>query len=243
MVSPMRILPNGVAAKAGPLLRVLFLWVGGLPAGSGRRGLLLMDLAGIINGYLRRVPAWPLYMVAALWGGWLFWLAATGQLGVEPINRLEREYGELGLKFLVLSLTVTPLRKWTGVNLIRFRRAIGLICFFYIVAHFGVWTLLDVQSLDRVWADILKRPYVTVGMSAFALLIPLAITSNNLSVRRLGAQTWRKLHRLAYPTAILAVIHYLWLVKGFQIAPFVYLAIVLGLLAARIRWNRRLAAA
>lgn len=202
-----------------------------------------MDIAGAINKGLRKVPVWPLYIVAALWGAWLFWLAATGQLGVEPINRLERAYGELGLKFLVLSLTVTPLRKWTGINLIKFRRAIGLICFFYIVAHFGAWTLLDVQSLDRVWADILKRPYVTVGMTAFVLLMPLAVTSNNYSVRRLGAQTWRRVHKLAYPTAILAVVHYLWLVKGFQIEPIVYLIIILGLLAARLRWNRRLVTA
>ncbi len=190
-----------------------------------------------INGALRRVPAWPLYVLGALWAAFLFWQALTGRLGVEPINALEREYGDTALKLLVAGLAVTPLLKYTRVSLLKFRRAIGLLTFFFVLAHFLVWALLDVQSFGRVWADILKRPYVTVGMIAFLGLIPLALTSNNLSIRRLG-RSWRRLHQLVYGIAILGAVHYIWLAKGFQIEPLVYLGLILGLLAARIRWAR-----
>lgn len=189
-----------------------------------------------INGMLRRVPAWPLYVLGAIWAGFLFWQALTGRLGVEPINALEREYGDTALKLLVAGLAVTPLMKYTRVSLLKFRRAIGLLCFFFVLAHFSVWALLDVQSFGRVWADILKRPYVTVGMIAFLGLIPLALTSNNWSVRRLG-RNWRRLHQLVYGIAILGAVHYIWLAKGFQIEPLVYLGLILGLLATRIRWK------
>lgn len=197
-----------------------------------------------INGALRKLPAWTIYIVATAWVVWLFYLALTGGLGVEPINALEREYGELGLKLLILGLLVTPLRKWTGVNLIKFRRAIGVTTFFLIMAHFLVWAVLDVQTFERVWMEIVKRPYVTVGMVGFVLMIPLAMTSNNLSVRKLGAASWRKLHKLTYPIAILGGVHYLWLVKGFQIEPIIYLAVILGLVATRyVSFNFRRQAA
>lgn len=134
---------------------------------------------------------------------------------------------------------MTPLRNWTGINLIRFRRAIGVTTFFLIVAHFAVWALLDVQSFARVWTEIVKRKYVTVGMAAFMLLIPLAVTSNNLSIRKMGPLAWRKLHQLVYPIAILAGVHYLWLVKGFQIEPIIYMAVILGLIATRYKFGRK----
>ena len=97
--------------------------------------------------------------------------------------------------------------------------------------------------VERVWADIIKRPYVTIGMAAFLMLIPLAITSNNLSLRKLGGASWRKLHKLAYPATVLAAVHYIWLAKGFQIEPLFYLALILALLAARGKWKGRAAAA
>lgn len=196
-----------------------------------------------INGALRKVPAWTIYIVCAIWTVWMFYLGLTGGLGVEPINALEREYGELGLQLLVLGLLVTPLRKWTGVNLLKFRRAIGVSAFFLILAHFSVWAVLDVQSLERIWADIVKRPYVTVGMLGFVLMIPLALTSNNLAIRKLGAASWRSLHKLTYPIAVLGALHYLWLARGFQLEPIIYLTIILGLLAARMKWERRRAVA
>lgn len=198
-----------------------------------------MSISNAINGALRKVPAWLIYVLATIWVGWVFYLGATNQLGPEPINTLERAYGEMGLKFLVVGLAVTPLRNWTGINLIRFRRAIGVMTFFLIVAHFAVWALLDVQSFARVWTEIVKRKYVTVGMAAFMLLIPLAVTSNNLSIRKMGPLAWRKLHQLVYPIAILASVHYLWLVKGFQIEPIIYMAVILGLIATRYKFGRK----
>ena len=192
-----------------------------------------MQLVDTVNQYLRKIPTWTIYIVGSAWVVWMFYLAATNQMGPEPINALEREYGELGLKLILLGLAVTPLRKWTGLNLMKFRRAIGVTAFFVVLAHFLVWALLDVGTIGRVWTEIVKRPYVTVGMAGFMMLIPLAVTSNNLSIRKLGGATWRKLHKLTYPVALFAVVHYLWLVKGFQIEPIVYLCIVIMLLALR----------
>jgi len=188
-----------------------------------------------INGALRRVPPWTLYMVGAAWGGWLFYLAATGGLGVEPIEALEHRYGEIALQLLVAGLAVTPIRQRVGINLMPFRRAIGVLTFAFVLAHFLVWAVLDVQRVSAMWADILERPYVTIGMAGFLALMPLGLTSNNWSVRKLGAASWRKLHKLAYPAAVLGALHYVWLAKGFQIEPLVYLFAVLGLLALRIR--------
>lgn len=199
-----------------------------------------MDIVGNLNSAFRKIPAWTIYVVGAVWAAWLFYLGLTGGLGAEPINALEREYGEVALKLMVVGLVVTPLRKYAGVNLLKFRRAIGVTAFFFVLAHFSVWAVLDIGSLGRVWADILKRPYITIGMASFLMLIPLAITSNNTMVKRLGAASWRQLHKLTYPAALLGAIHYIWLVKGFQIEPLVYLAIILGLLAVRFKASQRL---
>lgn len=188
-----------------------------------------------VNAGLRRVPSWVLYVVAILWAGWLFFLGATGGLGVEPIEALEHRYGELALQLLVAGLAVTPLRQWTGLNLMPFRRAIGVVTFGFVLAHLLVWAVLDVQRLSLIWADIVERPYVTIGMAGFLLLIPLALTSNDRAVRRLGGARWRKLHRLVYPAAVLGAVHYVWLAKGFQIEPLIYLGMILGLLGLRIR--------
>jgi sulfoxide reductase heme-binding subunit YedZ len=181
------------------------------------------------------VPPWTLYVVGAAWGAWLFWLAATGGLGVEPITELEHRYGELAINLLVTGLAVTPLRRFVGLNLMPFRRAIGVLTFFFLLAHVSVWAILDVQALSRVWEDILERPYITIGMAGFLLLLPLGLTSNDWSVRKLGAAAWRRLHKLVYPAAVLGALHYIWLAKGFQIEPLVYMGAILGLLALRIR--------
>ena len=194
-----------------------------------------MSISATINGGLRKVPAWPLYILAAGYAGWEFW-RALNQIGpylVEPINVLERAYGEIALILLVVGLLVTPLRNWTGVNLIKFRRAIGLSAFFFVLAHFLVWALLDVRSLANVWTEIVKRPYVTIGMAGFLLLVPLAVTSNNLAIRKMGAAAWRQLHKLTYVAAILGAVHYIWLARGFQWEPVVYLSVILGLVAMR----------
>ena len=199
-------------------------------------------IADRLNRLARRVPAAVLYVLGLVQALWLFYLGATGGLGVEPIKALEHELGEIALQLVIAGLCITPLRRFAGINLLKFRRALGLIAFFFVTLHLLVWLVLDVQIPALIWADILKRPYVTVGMLAFALMIPLAMTSNGWSVRRLGAR-WRKLHRLTYAVAVLGGIHFLWLVKGFQIEPILYLAAIVLLLALRVRPVRRKQAA
>ncbi|MHA7875005.1 protein-methionine-sulfoxide reductase heme-binding subunit MsrQ [Roseivivax sp.] len=182
---------------------------------------------------LRRLPVWVVYLLGALPAPYLFYLGLTGGLGVEPIEALEHEYGLMALQFLIAGLAITPLRRHLGVNLLKFRRALGLLAFLYLMLHLAVWAVLDVQMLSAVWADILKRPYITVGMAGFLLLLPLALTSNNLSVRRLGPR-WRRLHRLVYPAVLLGALHFVMLRKGLQIEPLLYFAAVAALLALRI---------
>ncbi|WP_370271664.1 protein-methionine-sulfoxide reductase heme-binding subunit MsrQ [Pseudooceanicola nitratireducens] len=190
-------------------------------------------LTQAINQGARRVPTWVLYIVGAVPPVWLFIAGLTGGLGVDPVKAMEHQMGEWALWLLIAGLCITPLRRFAGINLLRFRRAIGLLAFFYIVGHLLVWLVLDVQILSQIWRDILKRPYITIGMGAFVLLIPLAVTSNNFSIRKMGAR-WRQLHKLVYLAAVLGAVHFVMLVKGFQYEPLIYLGVVLALLALRL---------
>ncbi|MEL7396384.1 MAG: protein-methionine-sulfoxide reductase heme-binding subunit MsrQ [Pseudomonadota bacterium] len=190
-------------------------------------------MSKLINKSLRHVPAWLIYAISLGYALWLFWLGFDGQLGPNPVEALEHVYGDTALYLLIAGLAVSPLRDHLRINLMKFRRAIGVTCFFFVLAHLTVWAVLDVQALDRIWADILKRPYITVGMAGFVLLLPLAITSNNWSVRKLGA-AWRKLHLLVYPAALLGAFHYVMLAKGWQMKPLVLFVIVAALIALRM---------
>lgn len=190
-----------------------------------------------LNVALRRVPAWVLYILAPMPVLVIFYLGLTGALGIDPAKRIEHELGLWSLWLLIAGLAVTPLRRWVGLNLLKFRRAIGVITFFYLLAHLLTWLVLDVQ-FQNVWADIVKRWYITVGMAAFVLMLPLALTSNNWSLRWLGSGTWRKLHTLVYLIAILGALHFLLLVKGFQWEPILYAAVIAVLLLSRVRPER-----
>lgn len=192
-----------------------------------------------INQALRRVPTWPVYVLGLAPIPWLFWLGATGELGPEPIKTLEHRYGLLGLQFLLAGLCVSPLRRFAGINAIRFRRALGLVAFAFIAAHLLVWAILDVHSLSRVWADIVKRPYITVGMAGFACLLPLAFTSTDRAVRWLGGPRWRRLHRLTYVAVGLGAAHFVMQAKGWQIEPLAYLGAAAGLLGLRALPRRK----
>lgn len=191
-----------------------------------------------LNRLVRRVPVSAVYIAGALPPFVLLYMGATGRLGVEPIEALEHELGGLGLKLMIAALAITPLRRFVGLNLLRFRRALGVLTFYYICCHLLVWLFLDVQIAGQIWADILKRPYITIGIAAWVLMIPLAVTSNNRSVRFLGPH-WRRLHQLTYGAAILGAIHFVMLRKGFQPEPLVYLAVILVLLALRLTPKRR----
>ena len=190
-------------------------------------------LAERVNTAVRRVPVWLVYVLGLLPAPWFLYLGLTGGLGVEPIKALEHELGLLALQLLVAGLAITPLRRFAGINLIRFRRAVGVLAFTYVALHLLVWLVLDVQALDRIWADIVKRPYITVGMIAFAAMIPLALTSNNWAVRRLGPR-WRQLHKLTYGVVLLGALHFVMLSKGFQLEPMLYMGAILLLLALRL---------
>ena len=162
-----------------------------------------------------------------------FELAGFG-LGANPVEELLHELGRWGLKFLLLTLSITPLRKMTGWNwLLRFRRMLGLFSFFYILLHFTVYTVLD-QGLDFavIVEDVIERPYITLGMTGLLLLIPLAITSTKGMMRRLGKR-WQKLHRLVYVIAIVGVWHFYWQVKLDTLDATIYAVILLALLGFR----------
>ncbi len=194
-----------------------------------------IDRMQSVNQIIRKIPVWAVYLFGALPAPWFLYLGLTGGLGVEPIKALEHELGELALQLLILGLAVTPLRRYLGLNLLKFRRAIGVLAFAYVALHMLVWLVLDVQLPSQIWADILKRPYITVGMAGFVLLLPLVVTSNNWSVRRLGPR-WRSLHKLVYLAVLLGGVHYVMLAKGFQLEPLLYLAAIVGLLVARLPW-------
>lgn len=186
-----------------------------------------------LNAFARRLPAWVVYLGGVVPGLWLFWQAVAGGLGADPVKAIELRLGELGLQFLIASLAVTPLR-WAGLNLIRFRRALGLLAFFYLLFHLAVWVVLDMGlRWDEMAADLVKRWYILVGMLGFALLLPLALTSTDRAIRRMGPMAWRRLHRLTYVAVLAGVAHLLLLVKVVEPEQIAYALAVIGLLAAR----------
>src|SRR5215472_3511568 len=166
----------------------------------------------------------------------LAWDAYTQNLGANPIEKITHSTGDWTLRFLLITLSITPARKLLGVsNLIKFRRMLGLYAFFYGSLHFLSYVWLDkFFNLHEMIADIEKRKFITIGLTAFTLLIPLAITSTTGWIRRLGGKRWQMLHRLIYISAICGVIHYLWLVKADIRKPLEYGAILAVLLSYRV---------
>ena len=160
-------------------------------------------------------------------------------LGVNPIEELIHRLGIWGLNFLLITLAVTPLRRLTGKGwLLRFRRMFGLFAFFYVLLHFLTYAGLD-QRFDPpvIVEDIVERPFITIGFTAFLLLIPLALTSTNAMIRRLGRR-WQKLHRLVYLIAILGVVHFYWQVKLDTLEALIYAAILAVLLGSRLKGRK-----
>jgi len=207
-----------------------------------------MALADGLNRAMRRVPVGPLYALAFAPASWWLWLAIGNRLGADPVATLEHALGLTALQFLVAALAVTPVRDITGVSLLRFRRMLGLMAFWYAVMHVAVWVSLDRQfDWTRITADLFKRPYIIVGMASFLMLVPLAATSFDRAVRRMGPVAWRRLHRLSYPAGVLAAAHFIWLVKAWPPEPLIYGAVMVALVAWRFvprtrRSGRRAAA-
>ncbi|OGU22152.1 MAG: sulfoxide reductase heme-binding subunit YedZ [Hydrogenophilales bacterium RIFOXYD1_FULL_62_11] len=192
-------------------------------------------------GAVLRNPKLWIFAICLLPLARLIALGGSGGLGANPIEFITRSTGTWTLVGLILTLSVTPLRRLSGyANLIRYRRMLGLFSFFYACLHFVTYIWLDqFFDLAAIARDIVKRPFITVGFSAFVLLIPLASTSTHAMMRRLGRR-WQHLHRLIYLVALLAVVHYLWLVKKDLTSPLIYGAVVVILLALRLPWGVRL---
>ena len=184
--------------------------------------------------------------------GHLIWRGYNGNLTADPLVEITNETGIWTLRFVVITLAITPIRKMTGWNpVIRYRRMIGLFAFFYAMLHFLTYLIGDrfasldfpdgfvagstfVNLLASIWDDVAKRPYITVGFIAFVSMIPLALTSTAAWIRRLGGRNWQRLHRLIYLTGIAGVVHYWWRVKADTLHPAIYAALVAFLLGYRL---------
>mgnify|MGYP001766407452 CR=1 FL=1 len=179
-----------------------------------------------------------IFMSCLLPLAWLCGLAWQGQLGANPVETLSHRTGDWSLRLLLLTLAITPARRLTGWNrLQQFRRMLGLFAFFYVSLHLAVYLIFD-QFFDwpAIVADVVKRPYLTVGFAAFLLLLPLAITSTHAMMKQLG-RNWQRLPRLVYLIAVLRVLHYAWLVKADLTEPLLYGGVLAMLLGYRVWWQ------
>jgi sulfoxide reductase heme-binding subunit YedZ len=215
------------------------------PQGPGRpaphAGRAVNPWRARLNAALLRPATKPIVFVALLLPlAWLVFGAATDRLGANPAEALIRGLGDWTLRALILALAITPLRRWSGLTaLARLRRMVGLYAFFYASCHLLAYAWLDMGLvLPEIARDIVKRPFILVGMLSFALLLPLAATSFDAAVRRLGGARWRALHRAVYLIALLSLLHFFWMRAGKNdFAEWsVHAAIVAVLLGERLRW-------
>jgi methionine sulfoxide reductase heme-binding subunit len=192
-----------------------------------------------INGVLRKIPSWPLYFIAPIPALVFFYWAVTNQLGADPLAELERQLGRWALQLLLATLLVTPIRKLTGVSFLKFRRALGLAAFMYICFHLLTWFVLDKQFFwGEILKDLYKRPYIILGMTGFVILTPLALTSNMVSIRRMGPQRWNLLHKLSYLAVLLGAFHFLLVRKVIELEPGLYVLGAILLVSWRLPWKR-----
>jgi sulfoxide reductase heme-binding subunit YedZ len=193
-----------------------------------------MTLARRIGSAARRVPQGVVYAAGLVPAVWIGFALFTGRLGVDPVEAAEHRLGLTALQFLIATLAVTPLMRFAGIGLIAWRRPLGLLAFTYAVLHFAVWLTLDMQLYwGQIAEDLVKRWYIVVGMVGLVAMVPLAWTSRDSAIRRMGGAAWRRLHRLAYVAAAAGALHYLLLVKTITLEPLIYAGMVAGLLALR----------
>ena len=190
----------------------------------------------VLNQTARRIPAYTIYIGGVALAAWVIYAALATP---DPAKVLERDLGTKGLQILIATLCITPLR-WYGVNLLKFRRALGLMGFMFIALHLMTWVVLDLAwRWSEILTELTKRPFIIVGMLAFVALIPLAVTSNNAMVKRLGALRWKRLHWLAYPATLAGAVHFVMIGKVYTLESALYFAAVAGLLLARRLQSRR----
>ncbi len=188
-----------------------------------------------INAAARRVPLWAVWLTLLALPVGQFLLAAAGASGPDPVRTLERDTGRLAFELLIATLAITPLRRWAGLNLLRFRRPLGVATFWAALIHAAVWAGLDV-ALE--WPEILRslagRPYILLGALALLVMAPLAATSTDRAIRRMGARRWRQLHRLVYAIAVLGILHWVLLAKVIDTRLLVHAGLMGILLLARL---------
>jgi sulfoxide reductase heme-binding subunit YedZ len=187
-----------------------------------------------VNALARKLPTSMIYLLGALPFALLVYSALSNTLGPDPVKALELQLGTWGLRFLIASLAITPLMG-LGIRLLKFRRALGLLGFFYVALHFTTWMVLDLAlRWGQIGSELYKRPFIIIGFAAFLLLVPLALTSWNGAIRRMGAATWKKLHKLAYAAILLGGVHFVMIGKVYTAEALIHLAIVIGLLGLRL---------
>ena len=221
-------------------------WASGAKTGKRENGMTVssngargMGMAHDLSRLARRVPEWPLYPIGMIPAAWVAWQALEGRLGPDPVRALENTFGLWGLRFLLASLCITPLMRFARVNLMKFRRPLGLLGFFYAGIHVAVWLVMDLQMRwAEIGTDLTRRPYIVVGAVAFACLIPLALSSSSGAVRRMGPVAWKRLHRLAYLAIPLGAIHLAMQEKVWTVAAVVYPCVAVGLVSLRWVWRR-----
>lgn len=191
-----------------------------------------------LDALLRKYSALIKYLIyfgGPLPGILLFYWALNDQLGADPVKTLEKDFGIWALRFLIAALAVTPLRELTGLNLMRFRRAFGLMCFFYAAAHFSIYLAFDrALDLTAIFHDIQTKLFISIGLAAFLTFAPLALTSHDRIIRAFGFPRWKNLQRAIYLAASLAILHFALSVKSWPPDLLIYGAIVLGLLSYRV---------
>ena len=178
-----------------------------------------------------------LFLLCLIPGALLVLRGFQGHLTANPVEYIEHTTGDWAIRFLLITLAVTPLRKIFNQPLLtRFRRLLGLFAFFYTFVHLMMYLIFDQQfDVSGIWADVMKRPYITVGTAGLLMMTPLAITSTAAMVRRMGPKAWQRLHRLVYFSTVAGIIHYYWLVKSDVREPFMYFGILAVLMLFRVR--------
>ena len=195
--------------------------------------LNIRSLFDLVKASVRRLRSWHIYVSLLVPLLFLTYDLLSGRLGVDPMRAIEKSLGVTAIYILILTLCITPFSVLTGINFIRFRRAFGLMSFFYIILHFSTWLLLDMQlRWVEIAESLTRKPFIVFGMMGFLLLIPLAATSNNYSMKRLG-KYWQKLHKLIYVAIILGGIHYLMMEKTLQNDAIITFIIIIALISLR----------
>ena len=184
----------------------------------------------------RHLPVSLLYFILLTPIPLYFYWGVVNQLGPDPLRFIEHKYGELGLVFLLITLSISPLLRYAKINLVKFRRCFGLVAFYYIVSHILVYFFLDIGlSMDLLLSDLQKRYYIIAGFFALITLIPMALTSNNFAVRKLNIRTWNKIHSFVYIAIILSIFHFILMSKTWTEELYFYTLVTVIILALKLK--------